>query len=244
MPCTRPPSTPSTAAAPSRAMPPTARSPGSTPAWAWTGRSWRRPCRRPKPPASWRPPTSSCAAAAPKARPPWWSTASTGSWAAAWARCCRSLNGSSRSNARLDPAPTSPQIQFHTPETARMKTFRHAFLSLLLPLALVACGQQDDAASATPAASAPAASAQPAAQSADAAAPVEASADAAPGVPQGPPPVAGTHYVEIENGAPYQPLNGQVEVVEVFGYTCPACASFEPLIAAWKQRQPDDVRVT
>lgn len=124
-----------------------------------------------------------------------------------------------------------------------MKTFRHAFLSLLLPLALVACGQQDDAA-ATPTAPAPAATAQPAAQSADAAAPVEASADAVPGVPQGPPPVAGTHYVEIEDGAPYQALNGQVEVVEVFGYTCPACASFEPVIAAWKQRQPDDVRVT
>src|SRR5690606_8484372 len=25
--------------------------------------------------------------------------------------------------------------------------------------------------------------------------------------------------------------------------TCPACASFEPVISAWKQRPPDDVRV-
>lgn len=120
-----------------------------------------------------------------------------------------------------------------------MKTIHCAFLSLLLPLMLAACGQQDQAA---PAATAPA-PAQPAAQAADATAP-EAAADPATGVPQGPPPVAGTHYVEIEDAAPYLPLNGQIEVVEVFGYTCPACASFEPLMAAWKQRQPDDVRVT
>lgn len=123
-----------------------------------------------------------------------------------------------------------------------MKTFRYAFLSLLLPLALAACGQQD---AADTAATAPAATTQPAPPAADPAAPVEAAADLAPaGPPQGPPPVAGTHYVEIEDPAPYRPLDGQIEVVEVFGYTCPACASFEPLMAAWKQRQPDDVRVT
>jgi len=109
-----------------------------------------------------------------------------------------------------------------------MKTFRHVILSLILPLALVACGQEDDAAATVPAA--PAASAQ---QSAAAPAPREAFE-----------PALGTHYVEIQNPEPYMPLNGQIEVVEVFGYTCPACASFEPVISAWKQRQPDDVRVT
>jgi thiol:disulfide interchange protein DsbA len=64
------------------------------------------------------------------------------------------------------------------------------------------------------------------------------------GAPTGPAPVAGTDYVELANGQPYAPLNGQVEVVEVFGYTCPHCAQFEPLITAWKRKQPADVRVT
>ena len=106
-----------------------------------------------------------------------------------------------------------------------MKTLRLAFLALLLPLTLAACGQQDAAAPAATPAAAPAA-AEPSA----APAPIE--------------PVAGTHYVEISDPQPYFPLNGQIEVVEVFGYTCPACASFEPLVSAWKERQPDDVRVS
>lgn len=58
----------------------------------------------------------------------------------------------------------------------------------------------------------------------------------------GPAPVAGTDYVEIEGGQPYAPVAGKIEVVEVFGYTCPACAHFEPLVAAWKARQPADVK--
>src|SRR5699024_11719354 len=103
-----------------------------------------------------------------------------------------------------------------------MKTFRYALLSLLLML-LAACAQQDDAV--------PVPTSQPAATEA---------ADTA----DAPAPEAGVHYVEIEDAQPYLPLDGQVEVVEVFGYTCPACASFEPLVSAWKQRQPDDVRVT
>ena len=103
-----------------------------------------------------------------------------------------------------------------------MKTFRYALLSLLLML-LAACAQQDDAV--------PVPTSQPAATEA---------ADTA----EAPAPEAGVHYVEIEDAQPYLPLDGQVEVVEVFGYTCPACASFEPLVSAWKQRQPDAVRVT
>ena len=107
-----------------------------------------------------------------------------------------------------------------------MKTFRYALFSLLL-LLLAACAQQDDAV--------PATTAQPTATEA-----ANAEADAA----DAPAPEAGVHYVEIEDAQPYRPLEGQVEVVEVFGYTCPACASFEPLVAAWKERQPDDVRVS
>lgn len=57
-------------------------------------------------------------------------------------------------------------------------------------------------------------------------------------------PVAGTDYVEIPDGKPYAPLNGKVEVVEVFGYTCIHCAHFQPSIGAWQKKQPPWVRFT
>ena len=57
-------------------------------------------------------------------------------------------------------------------------------------------------------------------------------------------PVAGVDYVEIPNGKPFAPLNGKVEVVEVFGYTCIHCAHFEPTRAAWKKTLPRDVQLT
>ena len=56
--------------------------------------------------------------------------------------------------------------------------------------------------------------------------------------------VAGQDYEEISDGKPFQPLNGKIEVVEVFGYTCPHCAHFAPTLEAWKAKQPADVRVT
>src|SRR3546814_16352922 len=40
------------------------------------------------------------------------------------------------------------------------------------------------------------------------------------------------------------PLNGKVEVVEVFGYVCPACARIEPLFSSWEETLPADVRVS
>lgn len=58
------------------------------------------------------------------------------------------------------------------------------------------------------------------------------------------PAVAGTDYDEIANGQPFQPLDGKVEVVEVFAYSCPHCADFEPLLEAWSKLQPGNVRVT
>jgi thiol:disulfide interchange protein DsbA len=57
-------------------------------------------------------------------------------------------------------------------------------------------------------------------------------------------PVAGTDYVEIPGGQPFAPLNGKVEVAEVFGYTCIHCANFQPLVDAWKKKQPGYVRFT
>ena len=56
--------------------------------------------------------------------------------------------------------------------------------------------------------------------------------------------VEGEDYEVIRGGQPWQPLNGKVEVVEVFGYVCPACARIEPLFTAWKAKLPADVRVS
>ena len=56
--------------------------------------------------------------------------------------------------------------------------------------------------------------------------------------------VENVDYVVIPNGQPLQPLDGKVEVVEVFAYWCGHCFSFEPSIEAWKKKLPADVRFT
>lgn len=56
--------------------------------------------------------------------------------------------------------------------------------------------------------------------------------------------VEGKDYVVIPEGKPFAPLNGKVEVVEVFGYTCIHCAHLEPSISQWKKKQPGYVRFT
>ena len=135
-------------------------------------------------------------------------------------------------------------------------------LSLLLPLA--ACNQPSAPQASTPApatstasaspsaaaeAAAAAANAAPAAASSTlppAAASTSAAADAAlpAATGNGAPLVAGTDYEEIQNGQPFDPLNGKIEVVEVFGYVCPACFRFQPMINAWEKSLPADVRFT
>ena len=146
-------------------------------------------------------------------------------------------------------------------------------LSLILPLlllSLAACSgaeappSQDDATPATTEAAETSTPAVPATEQTDdaAAAQAETAADAgkadtdalttgdastpppAPQPPSGPAPVAGVDYVEIPNGQPFQPAVGKIEVAEVFGYTCPHCAQFEPVLDAWRKRQPADVQVT
>src|SRR5690606_24521075 len=77
----------------------------------------------------------------------------------------------------------------------------------------------------------------------------EAAADAAPAAPAADEPavrfaVAGEHYDPIPGGQPFEPLDGRIEVVEVFNYVCPACAMFEPLVSSWKKRLGEDVRFT
>lgn len=62
--------------------------------------------------------------------------------------------------------------------------------------------------------------------------------------PAGAAPVAGTDYVEITGGQPFAPQPGKIEVVEIFGYTCPHCANFQPVLAPWKARLPADVQFT
>jgi thiol:disulfide interchange protein DsbA len=136
--------------------------------------------------------------------------------------------------------------------------------SILLPALLAACQPSAPAAdaaagpAAAAAASGPSADAEAAAASAAAAAGAQSAAAAAdpatPAAAEKPadpaPPAAaddlrpGVDYAEIQGGQPYEPLAGKIEVVEVFGYVCPACAAFEPAFSAWKARQPADVRVT
>jgi thiol:disulfide interchange protein DsbA len=135
---------------------------------------------------------------------------------------------------------------------------------LLSALLLAACNQNAPAPAdatapaTTPAANTPSADAQAAAASAAAAEGAQpADAAAAPAVDaaaaaavdsitqasnNGQALVPGTDYEVIQGGQPYLPLNGKIEVVEVFGYVCPACAQFEPLATAWEQKLPADVR--
>ena len=116
-------------------------------------------------------------------------------------------------------------------------------LAALLPL-LAACSQQE-----TPS---PGAAPVPALPVTQTPAPAEvasevAAAPVAPApvaTPAGPPLVPGVDYVEIAGGQPFEPLDGKVEVTEVFGYVCPACNMLQPNLSAWKSRLPADVRLT
>ena len=120
-------------------------------------------------------------------------------------------------------------------------------LTALIPL-MVACKAQDGTAEATapatPAATEAAPAAAPATETPAAAAGADAAASTpvpAPARPVGPEPVAGTDYVVIEGGQPFQPATGKIEVTEIFGYVCPACARFQPLVGSWKAGLPADV---
>ena len=128
---------------------------------------------------------------------------------------------------------------------------------LAVLLVLAACSQQQapqpaSAVAATAATTATPTPVEAAPATATSAAPTATPAAAQPEVPnnnpvvppQGPLPVAGTDYEEIAGGQPYQPLDGRIEVVEVFGYVCPACASFHPVVSEWEKKLPADVHFT
>jgi len=74
-----------------------------------------------------------------------------------------------------------------------------------------------------------------------AALPFAAAAAPKAAAPAGPAPEPGVDYVEIPGGKPFATPAGKIEVVEVFGYTCPHCAHFEPLVSKWKATLPADV---
>lgn len=113
---------------------------------------------------------------------------------------------------------------------------------LLSALFLLAACTQESATPAKPADGAPATAevATPAATAV--ATPVEPAPAATPDVPVGPAPIAGVDYAEIAGGKPLVPASGTIEVAEVFSYTCPHCAMFEPLLLEWRARQPADVK--
>jgi thiol:disulfide interchange protein DsbA len=134
-------------------------------------------------------------------------------------------------------------------------------LLLLLLLPLAACNKAPAPGATTPAAPAsattPSAAAVAAAAAAASGAPAAAATTAAPANPAAEAAVAavadsaskgnaaqGSDYQVIQGGQPFDPLNGKIEVVEVFNFICPACARFEPLLAAWKKTLPADVRLT
>src|SRR6478609_3126004 len=54
-------------------------------------------------------------------------------------------------------------------------------------------------------------------------------------------PQPGRDYVEIPGGKAWAAKPGRIEVVEVFGYTCPHCAHLEPILQPWKAKLPRDV---
>ncbi|MCL1635772.1 thiol:disulfide interchange protein DsbA/DsbL [Luteimonas sp. SX5] len=102
----------------------------------------------------------------------------------------------------------------------------------------------DEPAAAADAATTPAPATDPAATATPDAAPAAEAAPPAAAAPAPGAPVAGVDYVLIANGQSFLPLNGKVEVVEVFGYVCPACAQFQPLVNGWKNKLPANVRFT
>jgi len=51
---------------------------------------------------------------------------------------------------------------------------------------------------------------------------------------------AGEHYLVLPQAVPTVDAN-KIEVVEAFGYSCPHCNAFEPMLHKWSQQLSDDV---
>ncbi|MEO5596241.1 MAG: thiol:disulfide interchange protein DsbA/DsbL [Lysobacteraceae bacterium] len=59
------------------------------------------------------------------------------------------------------------------------------------------------------------------------------------GMPAGPAPVLGKDYFVIDT--PDSESGKTINVTEVFGYSCPHCAHFQPYVDKWKKTLPSDV---
>jgi thiol:disulfide interchange protein DsbA len=66
----------------------------------------------------------------------------------------------------------------------------------------------------------------------------------AAGAPAPAPLVEGEDYAVITDGQPFAPVAGKIEVAEIFAYSCPHCAHFEPILEAWMAKQPKDVSIS
>jgi protein dithiol oxidoreductase (disulfide-forming) len=55
-------------------------------------------------------------------------------------------------------------------------------------------------------------------------------------------PREGVDYFTLSSPQPQFTGRGKIEVAEVFGYTCPHCAHFQPMVNSWKKSMPTDVR--
>ena len=118
----------------------------------------------------------------------------------------------------------------------RLPTIAPLFIALAL---LAACSKSTGEAPAAQDATAPASTPEASDATAPAAAPaVPAETTVKTNL------VEGVDYEVIPNGQPLAPLDGKIEVVEVFAYWCGHCNEFEPLVQAWKAKLPSDVRFT
>ena len=128
------------------------------------------------------------------------------------------------------------------------------FFTLLCSLGLAACqphqsraadaadnAGDDKATASAQADSSPPPSPQQANQSAPTNAESQPSQPTASGMAAGPEPVLGTDYDAIEGGQPFAPMKDRIEVVEVFGYVCPACFAVQSAISSWEAGLPSDV---
>ncbi|PKM07315.1 MAG: hypothetical protein CVV14_09070 [Gammaproteobacteria bacterium HGW-Gammaproteobacteria-4] len=54
-------------------------------------------------------------------------------------------------------------------------------------------------------------------------------------------PQEGREFTTMASAQPMAPVDGKIEVVEVFSYACIHCANFEPYVKSWKKDLPQDV---
>jgi len=62
-----------------------------------------------------------------------------------------------------------------------------------------------------------------------------------PALAQASAPRAGSDFLVLNRPAPVDAPAGKVEVIEFFGYYCPHCNAFEPVLSDWVRRLPADV---